>query len=106
MDRKIKDEVKSLMKLGLPQNLAIVTACANQGKSEMAQEYLDELNEEQQEIKDILSQFRPITEVLEIQKESVKVIQIESTPIKCDDISNEITLTVTEDGLTESLTRQ
>lgn len=106
MEKEIRNEVKSLIKMGLPENLAVITACANKGKPELAQQYLEELNEEQQEIKDFLNQFRPITEVLELQKEETKVILIEPAVIKCDDDTNEIISNEPDLGLTESLSRQ
>ena len=106
MEKEIRNEVKGLIKMGLPENLAIITACANKGKPELAQQYLEELNEEQQEIKDFLNQFKPISEVLELQKEETKIILTEPVVIKCDDVNNEIILTETDLGLTESLSRQ
>lgn len=100
MEKKLKDEVKSLIKMGLPENLAIITACANKGKPELAQEYLEDLHEEQQEIKNFLGQFAPMTETIKLQEEGTKVIQLEVVPlppsisnIKCDDKNNEMTIT-------------
>jgi hypothetical protein len=51
MDKQIKAEIKGLMKQGFPEQLAIITACANAGKPEQAIEHLEELNEDQDEIK-------------------------------------------------------
>ena len=97
MERKIKEEVKSLLKMGMPENIAIITACANKGKPEMAQEYLEELQEEQNEIKDFLSNFAPMTETIKLQAEGSKVISLEALPLPpsmiCDDKNNEMTIT-------------
>jgi len=99
MERKIKDEVKSLLKMGLPENLAIITACANKGKPELADEYLADLQEEQSELKDILSNMVPLTESIKLQSEGSKLIPLVELPlppsltVKCDDTNNEITLT-------------
>lgn len=97
MERKIKEEVKSLLKMGMPENIAIITACANKGKPEMAQEYLEELQEEQNEIKDFLSNFAPMKEIIKLQAEGSKVISLEALPLPpsmmCDDKNNEMTIT-------------
>jgi hypothetical protein len=97
MERKIKDEVKSLLKMGLPENLAIITACANKGKPELADEYLADLQEEQSELQQILSNMMPLTESIKLQEEGSKVIVLEAVPLppsmKCDDKNNEITIT-------------
>jgi len=97
MDKKIRDEVKSLLKMGLPENLAIITACSNKGKPEMADEYLAELLEEQNELKDFLSNFAPLTETIKLQEEGTKTVPLEAIPLppsmKCDDKNNEMTIT-------------
>ena len=97
MEKKIKDEVKSLLKMGLPENLAIITACSNKGKPEMAEEYLAELQEEQNELKELLKNFAPLTETIKLQAEGTKVTALESIPLPphmiCDDTKNEMTIT-------------
>ena len=70
MDFKLKNEVKSLIKLGLPENIAIITASANQKKEHVAKDYLDELIYEQEELKSTLSNF--ITFEKSIQEETKK----------------------------------
>lgn len=66
MDKQIKAEIKGLMKQGFPEQLAIITACANAGKPEQAIEHLEELNEDQDEIKYGLELMgmRPFHEVM------------------------------------------
>ena len=97
MERKIKDEVKSLLKMGMPENVAVITACANKGKPEMAQEYLEELQEEQTELQKYLSQFAPLTETIKLQEEGSKITALEAIPLPpsmlCDDKNNGITIT-------------
>jgi hypothetical protein len=51
MDKQMKGEIKGLMKQGFPEEIAIITACANAGKPEQAIEYLEELNDDQNDIK-------------------------------------------------------
>lgn len=91
MEKEIRNEVKSLLKIGLPENIAIITACANKGKPELAQQYLEELNEEQQEIQSFLKQLIPVTEAIKLQEEASKLIV--SSDTKCDDKNNEMTIT-------------
>jgi hypothetical protein len=57
MDFKLKNEIKSLIKLGLPENIAIITASANQKKVNVAKDYVDELMYEQEELKTTISNF-------------------------------------------------
>lgn len=90
MEKEIRNEVKSLLKIGLPENIAIITACANKGKPELAQEYLEEINEEQQEIQSFLKQLIPISEAIKLQEEASKLIQL--SDIKCDDKNNNMTI--------------
>ena len=70
MDFKLKNEVKSLIKLGLPENIAIITASANQKKVNVAKDYVDELMYEQEELKTTISNF--ITFEKSIQEETKK----------------------------------
>jgi uncharacterized protein YbcC (UPF0753/DUF2309 family) len=91
MEKEIRNEVKSLLKIGLPENIAIITACANKGKPEMAQQYLEELNDEQQEIQSLLKQLIPVTEAIKLQEEPSKLIL--SSDTKSDDKNNEMTIT-------------
>tara|TARA_R110000868_G_scaffold97579_1_gene268310 strand:- start:2056 stop:2337 length:282 start_codon:yes stop_codon:yes gene_type:complete len=91
MEKEIRNEVKGLLKIGLPENIAIITACANKGKPEMAQQYLEELNDEQQEIQSFLKQLIPVTEAIKLQEEPSKLIQ--SSDTKSDDKNNEMTIT-------------
>lgn len=68
MDKQIKAEIKSLIKSGFPEDLAIITACANAGKPEQAIEYLEELNDDQQDIKSALELMgmRPFHETVSV----------------------------------------
>ena len=91
MEKEIRNEVKGLLKIGLPENIAIITACANKGKPEMAQQYLEELNDEQQEIQSLLKQLIPVTEAIKLQEEPSKLILSPDT--KCEDKNNEMSIT-------------
>lgn len=83
MDKQIKAEIKGLIKSGFPEDIAIITACANHGKPEQAIEYLEELNEDQNEIMMAieLMGMRPFHEVIaiEIADEPKEMQQITET---------------------------
>ena len=51
MDKEIKQEIKRLMREGFTEQMAIITACANSGKPELASDHIEELNDEQDTIK-------------------------------------------------------
>ncbi len=72
MDFKLKNEVKSLIKLGLPENIAIITASANQKKEHVAKDYLDELIYEQEELKSTLSNFITFEKSIQEETKSTK----------------------------------
>ena len=67
MDKQMKAEIKGLMKVGFPEEIAVIAAFANSGKPEQAIEYLEELNDDQNEIKKAieLMGMRPFGEVNE-----------------------------------------
>ena len=90
-DKSIKNEIRSLVKIGLPENMAIITACANQKKSELSSDLLNELLEENREIQSMIQFMVPIGQPLE-----------EPTPIIVTNIEMEI---VEEGKITESLKR-
>lgn len=127
MDKELRNEVKNLIKQGFPENLAIITACANQNKSELANQYLAEILEENEEIEMLIKHLIPMSEAIKLQQEeearvvnSKSIFEIVDEPkidqSSCDDTNNNITVTEnvenfplyvpTEDvGLTESLIR-
>ena len=57
MDKEIKNEVRGLLKQGIPEPIAIITACANKGKPELAAEHLEEMADEQAEIKEMMEKL-------------------------------------------------
>ncbi len=59
-DKSIKNEIRSLVKIGLPENMAIITACANQKKSELSSDLLNELLEENREIQSMIQFMVPM----------------------------------------------
>jgi hypothetical protein len=81
MDKQIKAEIRGLMKQGFPEQLAVITACANAGKPELAIDHLEELNEEQDEIKNGLELMgmRPFHETIEEAEITITHHEIEPT---------------------------
>lgn len=64
MDLKIKREIINLQKLGIPENIAVITACSMNLKPELASQSIIELIEEQNELKEILQMMIPFTMVI------------------------------------------
>jgi hypothetical protein len=79
MDKELRNEVKNLIKKGFPENLAIITACANQKKPEMAEEYLLEIVEEHEEMQTLIKYMIPFEESLKIQEPPASEPEPENT---------------------------
>jgi len=79
MDKELRNEVKNLIKKGFPENLAIITACANQNKPEMAEEYLLEIVEEHEEMQTLIKYMIPFEESLKIQEPPASEPEPENT---------------------------
>jgi anti-sigma regulatory factor (Ser/Thr protein kinase) len=60
MDFKINTEIKRLLKMGLPEDMAFIVAHANNGKAEEVQGYINLIEQEQKIIKDELKNFVPL----------------------------------------------
>ena len=88
MDKELRQEVKNLIKLGFPENIAIITACANQKKSEFATEYLNEIIDENEEVEMLVKYLIPMSESIRLQQEEEARI-IYSKPLEIED-KNEI----------------
>lgn len=86
MDKELRQEVKNLMKLGFPENIAIITACANQKKSELAAEYLNEIVDENEEIEMLVKHLIPMSESLRLQQEEEARI-VFSKPLEIEDLT-------------------
>lgn len=69
MDKELRQEVKNLMKQGFPENIAIITACANQNKTELSHQYLAEIQEENEEIEMLVKHLIPLSEAIKLQQE-------------------------------------
>ena len=114
MDKELRIEIKNLMKQGFPENFAIITACANQKKSELAEQYLAELQDENEEVEILIKNLIPLEEALRLQSEEEARIINKKTPLeiymyeadepkndspKCDDVNNNMTITINEDNI-------
>jgi hypothetical protein len=58
-DFKFKQEVKNLMKIGLNEEYATLVVSAKYGNTEIANDILNSINEENEAIKEALQEFRP-----------------------------------------------
>ena len=57
MDRKIDQEIKSLVKMGIPDNLAYLIACNKFGRKEEVETIIEDIKEEQKEIQTEIENF-------------------------------------------------
>jgi hypothetical protein len=49
MDKKIKNDIKNLIKMGVPEDMAVMCACAMNNKPELAEDYIEDIIKEQNE---------------------------------------------------------
>lgn len=63
-DFKIDLEIKQLIKMGVPEDMAYVIAHINNGKIDEVQHLLDRYKEEQQLIKEEMKDFVPLGEAI------------------------------------------
>jgi len=88
MDKKIQAEVKTLMKIGLPEDLALLSAGAKHGNEDVVNNVLNDLCDEQELLAKAMSEFKPMCPLaLEyvpaeiIKPDPTKVLFIEMNPI-------------------------
>lgn len=58
MDKKLQSEVKNLMKIGLPEDLAMLCGGIKTGNEDAVNNVLCELNDEQTELKEMLANLK------------------------------------------------
>ena len=58
MDRKLQTEVKNLMNIGLPEDLAMLCGGIKTGNEDAVNNVLEELNDEQTELKEMLANLK------------------------------------------------
>jgi len=58
MDKKLQSEVKNLMNIGLPEDLAILCGGIKTGNEDAVNNVLGELNDEQTELKEMLANLK------------------------------------------------
>lgn len=89
MDKKIKADIKNLMKMGIPEDMAVICACAMNKKPELAEDYTDDLIKEQNEIKDFLKEFVKAEEINKIIKDEEHIEKLKIEKITIEDIKEE-----------------
>ena len=62
MDFKIKREVAQLVKIGIPEDIALIAICKKYGKEELVGDILEEQKEEQQVLNEMLKEFKQFNE--------------------------------------------
>ena len=90
MDTRLKNEVKNLQKIGLSEDLALLSAGLKLGNEDVVNSVLNELYDEQEELKEVLSRFKPFANLsLEDAPASlIKAENVESIFVVVDPISN------------------
>ena len=71
MDSRLDLEVKKLVRMGIPEDMAYIVACAKLGKPEMAQAMLDDVASLQDDIKAELDGFMPLEEMLKMESQNI-----------------------------------
>jgi hypothetical protein len=61
MDYKMKTEVNNLIKIGLTDDLALMSVCRKYGKEHLVEDILLEKKQEQELLKEELAKFVPFT---------------------------------------------
>ena len=61
---KINQELQQLIKLGVPEDMALVVACANHKNPNEASDAIEMLKDEQQIIIEQLNNFIPLSQIL------------------------------------------
>ena len=61
MDFKMKRELDNYIKMGIPEDLAMITVCRKYNKIELAKNVISDVMEEQNALAEMLNDFRLIT---------------------------------------------
>lgn len=86
MDKKIKTDIKNLIKMGVPEDMAVMCACAMNNKPELAEDYIEDVIKEQIEIKDFLKEFAKVEEVNKLVKDEEHIEKLTIEEISIEDI--------------------
>ena len=89
MDKKIKNDIKNLIKMGVPEDMAVMCACAMNKKPELAEDYIEDVIKEQNEIKDFLKEFVKVEEVNKLIKDEEHIEKVKIEKITIEDIKEE-----------------
>jgi hypothetical protein len=73
MDSKTKNEIKNLMKIGLPEDLAMLAAGIKHGNEDVVNEVLYEKQDEQQELAEAIKLLTPFAPMA-LQDDPAKII--------------------------------
>lgn len=95
MDTRLKNEVKNLQKIGLSEDLALLSAGIKLGNEDVVNSVLNEMYDEQEELKEVLSIFKPFANLaLEDMPSSapspIKSDNVESIFVVVDPITNKV----------------
>jgi len=57
MDLKMKYEIKQLVKIGIPEDVAMFSVCVKYNKTYLVNDYIDETKQEQELLKEEVNRF-------------------------------------------------
>jgi hypothetical protein len=96
MDSKTKNEIKNLMKIGLPEDLAMLAAGIKHGNEDVVNEVLYEKQDEQEELAEAIKHLKPFSP-LALQDDPTKIITpVENVFVEVNPITGEMKPYVSE----------
>jgi hypothetical protein len=92
MDTRLKNEVKNLQKIGLSEDLALLSAGLKLGNEDVVNSVLNEMYDEQEELKEVLGRFKPFANLPleDVPASPIKAENVESIFVVVDPITNKV----------------
>lgn len=66
MDLKMKYEIKQMVKIGIPEDVAIFSVCVKYNKTYLINDYIDETKQEQELLREELEKFTELKNTLNV----------------------------------------
>jgi hypothetical protein len=64
MDLKMKYEIKQLVKMGIPEDVAFFSICVKYNKKHLVEDHIEETRQEQELLKEELERFTEFTKII------------------------------------------
>lgn len=72
MDLKMKYEIKQLVKIGIPEDVAMFSVCVKYNKTYLVNDYIDETKQEQEILREELERFTELKNTLNLRNNELK----------------------------------